>query len=618
VNIIYVGDDMVDLYPDTKIALTVQKINIGDISGRSVNYTNSIDVPWTENNARIFGYSYDENSRSSVPYTLTECKIVQNGIEVLSRASLIVTDSKGRESFGISIYENVYNFFASVNNLNIADLDPIADSAWTAAGIDAARTNTSGIVAPFINWGHPSATYDANYFLPCFYYHTLISKILEYTGLTPSGDILTHSDFKDLVVPYCKESFKYPEMWVDDHRASGYNVGAISLSQVLTGTRLIPFDTVTYGANLNAATDQYTFTKYVNCTITTVIRVNAVTWNLATYLKVQIYKNGSQVAVYQLNSPSTDSGEQTITYTGDFATGDVVKMNIQSDQPSVPNGANCTVVAGWTFTFTPTVDVPRAMVNWQYLFPEISCKSLLSDFFNRFALIPKQVDNTLYLKSLEAICTDRANALDWSDKLVQTDANIAFDSKYAQSNLFRYSDTELVDQPELGQGDMAINNTALDVQRNIYTSIFGNTLAETFNTVSSSAKIPVYTIASTDIDEFINEPKLRLLTLKDRTVESPITFDATPRTDYKIAYFVDSTQTKDTGWEYFLGQYYPSLESSLQKSKTISKLYRLTELDIANYDPHKMIYDGYGYYIVNKILNFIPGRLTKVEVFKIN
>jgi len=109
----------------------------------------------------------------------------------------------------------------------------------------------------------------------------------------------------------------------------------------------------------------------------------------------------------------------------------------------------------------------------------------------------------------------------------------------------------------------------------------------------------------------------KLLTLKARTTETAITFDGAARTDYKLGYFVDITQTKDTGFQYFVDQFYPSLESSLQQNKTITKFFNLTEVDVASYDQHKMIWDGHGYYLP-KIDKFIPGKITKVVLFKVS
>ena len=257
------------------------------------------------------------------------------------------------------------------------------------------------------------------------------------------------------------------------------------------------------------------------------------------------------------------------------------------------------------------------MVSWSLLLPPILCRDLLSDFFNRFGIIPKQIESTLYLKTIDEIISDRSGSVDWSSKLVNPDNYlIGYETNYAQANYFSYQKSVDVSDPNLGRGSIDIANTNLDNSLTLFESVFSNSLTEVVVVGYNIAKIVVYDSASTGIDTFAEKPGLRLLTLRDRTTEDAVTFDATPRTDYRVGYFVDPSQTKDTGFEYFIGQHYGGLERSLQKNKIIDKYFLLTDYDISIFDPHLMIWDGNAYYIVNKISNFVSGRVTKVELFK--
>jgi len=621
---IFVNDDLLDLYPNTVVALTVQKIDVAAISRRSLSFTNSIRCPWTNTNRLIFGYADNEMSDTSIPYTSLNCKIVQNGVEIIASAKIIISSSES-DSFNIVIYENLIDLIDSIRNKVISDINPIASSSWLAPAIDTNRLNTSGIVSVILNWGKSGTIYQYDYFLPCFYYHTFITSILESTGLTLSGAILTDSDFLKLVIPYPGEKFKYTQPYVAPYAAKGSNSAAINLTQVLSGTRLITFDTIDYGTKLDAGTELYTFDGAVNCTVTAVIRVNAITWRSATYIKVQIYKNGSEVALYQINNPASDSFLQTITYNGDFVSGDVVKMNIQTDVGSVPNGADCTIVSGWTFTFTPTTDVPRVLVDWNELWPKVKVMDLIQDFFNRFGIVPKQEDGVLYLKTIEEILLDRSGSLDWSDKLVNKENyTISFATEYAQQNNFLYTKAEEVSDALAGAGSIDIANTNLQLSKDIFVSVFQNSISEFISYASDdvmTVTIPVYDSTSTAIDEFVNKPGLKLITIRDYgdgTNFGIVTFDVTNRIDYFIAYFLDDSRAKDTGFQYFIDSYYNNFGLSLQKNKLVSKRFLLTDSDISSYDPHKMIWDGNSYYIVNKITNYVSGRISNVELFKVS
>src|SRR5688572_15763762 len=202
---IYIGDDIVD--SNKTVSINIKRIDIGDLSLRWVNYAKRLKILLTENNKRIFGYADDEHSASTKPYRYLSGKIVQSGIEIMPQANIVIDGYDG--NYGINIYENIIDYFSSIKGKLLSEISPISNSAWTAAGIDAARTNTSGIVSAIINWGKPGGLYQVNYFLPSFYYHSIITAILEYTGLTISGSILTDTRFTELVIPYPGDKFEY-------------------------------------------------------------------------------------------------------------------------------------------------------------------------------------------------------------------------------------------------------------------------------------------------------------------------------------------------------------------------------------------------------------------------
>ncbi len=255
------------------------------------------------------------------------------------------------------------------------------------------------------------------------------------------------------------------------------------------------------------------------------------------------------------------------------------------------------------------------MVDWNEFWPDIEVKDIIKDFFVRFAIIPKQKNGVLYLKTIEEILSNRSGAVDWSAKLTKTGHSIDFTSRYAQENYFDYNNGE--NDPTLGRGILEIDNETLDPINTVYDSVFESVITGLFDANYNSARMDVYESTSVDISDFKNSPPFTLLTLRNPGADPDITFYITPRDDYKVAYFVDDSQPKDSGFEYFINEFYDKYAFALQKSKVIVKEYLLTELDIQNYDSHKMVYDGEGYYLVNKISNFIPGNITKVELFKV-
>lgn len=592
---LFIGDDIVDLYPNAQVFYTVQRQNIGNLSARSVSFSNNFPAPWTEKNERLFGFARNENSSTLVTYSLRSCKMVQNGKESRDNV-LYITKSEDRK-FTLQIFENIFEWFNAVNEKNLSDILPIADSGWQADDIDAARLNTDGIVSALINWGVP--IYDADLFLPSFYYYSLVNAVLEFTGLEIVGSILTDARFTDLIVPYPGDKFEYPESYFSSFaRFSG--TGNHPVTNLINDIEVVA---------------PLIMTDFTHGTFFGRVAVGGISWGTGTELRARIYKNAVQIADALIASSPAPGGIGEVFFTDFISPGDNFTLFVYSNAMSAP-GIDFTIVGGSSYIrFTPDGVVNRDLVNWNVLLPEIKCKDLLSDFFNRFAIIPKQVEGQLILKTLEEIIADIAGAVDWSGKLVNPKKKlIGFATDYAQENKFKYSD--LVDDPELGAGSISISNKTLKLNKTIFQSIFGN--SNTTDYLSwNLAVIPVYDATSTGITDFKETPGLRLLTLKNYVDEGEITFDAIARDDYKIGYFKDPDLDKDTEFAYFVSEFYPSLTAALQRNKVITKFYRLGEDDVFNFDPHKMMYDGDGYYLINKIVNYKSERITKVELFKI-
>ena len=596
---LYIGEDILDL-SNVRIAINVKRIDIGNISSRFVSYTNNFRVGWTENNERIFGYARDLKSRSLFPYSVRSGKYVVNGIEVISDARIFIVKSRNKD-FDLRIYENVIDIFEAIAEKDISDIYSVS-SGWENSDIDAARTSTEGIISAVFSWGAPTATeefslYTENNFLPSFFYHTLVKSVLQDTGLSLSGDILTDSRFTDLVVPFFGES-EYKEEYY-----STFN------SYQILGSDL----PVTNAVNSEATVLGKNFTDYVHGTVQCFVQVGGVTWNGGTSLIARIKKNSVTVASETILTNPAPGGEVVIEYTDYFEPGDVVNVVVYSDDMSAP-GTDYTRTDNCDYRFTATGKISTGEIQWNELFRgKLQAKDLLTDFFSRFGVIYNQIGNTLFLKTLSEIIKDRRNALDWSAKKVKEDYEIDLQGSFAQDNFLKYSGGEL------GSGSIDIPNETLPIDKTIFTSTFNvcNTQAIGKALV---ALIPVYEREFADlgpIDDFTNDPGLHILTLKNRVNAPPITFDAVARSDYKLAYFVDSTASKDTGFQYFIDQFYSEFESALQRLK-IADLYFYLEIeDIQSYDPFRLIWDGDNYYILNRIVDFIPGKITKVELLKV-
>ena len=78
-TLVYVNDQLIDLYPGTLIAFTYQNTFLSNLSTRRSSYTNEIAVPFTPTNDIIFGFARLEKSDAAPAYRRLSAKIIRNG-----------------------------------------------------------------------------------------------------------------------------------------------------------------------------------------------------------------------------------------------------------------------------------------------------------------------------------------------------------------------------------------------------------------------------------------------------------------------------------------------------------------------------------------------------------
>lgn len=628
---LYLDGVQCDLPVDTKVGINIA---VDLLKGIKLSYSSRITLPKTSTNNAIMELCGEVNSLGDRVYTMIPARYV-DGLEVIPDGFAVVNEVTD-EGYEIVIYDNRIDLFTFIKGKQISELNYLPVSAFQATNIDTNRLATSGIVTVVLNWGKPGAIYQFAYFLPSFYYHDLVTSILESTGLTLSGDILTSDDFLELVIPYGADKFEYPESYgkpfsfnatvattfnqiintatnytiiFEKVSGDGFHLSELDVYNPVTGVGTIPSIGIS-GDFLNVR---------LECTIGFDVNV----WpNPLDFFNIEFVVNGTSHSTISINDIShpvgTGYSETLVAYEEILSAGDTFYVRITN---ASSNGIDVDFRA-WTavfpdsatkFKMTSPVAVSRTSVNWNVLLPSITQEDVIKDFTARFGIIYKQQNGVLYMKTIEAIMDD-GDFVDWTTKRVKHNTSIEFDDGYAQENEFSYQDQ--ADDETLGSGFIDIPDENLPAQKTIFSSAFGNALTAEYSG-GNKALIEVYDSGSTGISDFANSPELRLLTIRDKAAgESSITFSGVARSDYKVGYFVDPGEAKDTGFQYFLDNYYNRLGTSLQRQKWVTRLYYLKPEDIANFDPFKMILDGDSYYILPRI-KYVRGRVTEVTMMRV-
>ena len=309
-----------------------------------------------------------------------------------------------------------------------------------------------------------------------------------------------------------------------------------------------------------------------------------------------------------------------------LADGDKVRVKVikNSGTPTV------TVNSGIFYSVAETGIVDRDRVRstiaasgyvyFNHLFEDINQIDFLKDFSVRFNVKMTERNGVIICKTMDEIFADVSNAVDWTSKRIPHAEQVRYAfNGLGRNNYLSYPKDGMA--PDLsqdhGRGVFTIANEHLDEDATVYESIF-----------NLSQMISNLNVFMVDLDRdydvtldgsYAFDIGKKLYYVRDRyTYEPAVVFTpGTPRTDYKVGYTIDPKQNLSMDWQFFVDRYYTNLIQRLQKAKVLTRSYRLTELDIHTFDQLKPIHDGGENFIVTRIRNFVSGRATEVELFKI-
>ena len=150
-KLLYINDTLVDLLPNTLIALTFQAADIGDLRTRATDSSAKINLPKTSTNKQTLENIELINSLSSVPYRKASIKYFEDGLNIITNGVGIITESG--DNYKLNIYGSILDFFSLIDGKNVDDMDFEIYETIDDAYIDSIRLSTGTFSAPVIDFG---------------------------------------------------------------------------------------------------------------------------------------------------------------------------------------------------------------------------------------------------------------------------------------------------------------------------------------------------------------------------------------------------------------------------------------------------------------------------------
>ena len=203
-----------DVKEGTSFPLNFSVGDIRDISKRTGNFSKTITLIGNNNNNTLLNHYYDVNIQAGTfnINTLTSCDVIQDGIPVMTNATLQLINIKKSQltsayeqmvEYEVLIKEDRGTFFTDISNkyltdLDFSDLDHYIDPAEVINSFDHTVNNGYKYVMPF----NIDNQYQLNWFKPGIYAQTYFDRIFATAGYSYTWAGLEAANFDKLLIPY--------------------------------------------------------------------------------------------------------------------------------------------------------------------------------------------------------------------------------------------------------------------------------------------------------------------------------------------------------------------------------------------------------------------------------
>lgn len=643
---LYINGQLADLEPDTRIALTFQVNDIAELKDRQAHFSNKFKLPKTARNRQLLEHADNLNSATRLPYQKISCRLVQDGMELLPEGVLFIDEAD--EQYGVQVLSGTVNFFERIKGKSIRDLSLSQHTInWNQAMALNARTNTSGSIYAVIDYGgmtNSNRHFPVNETAPAFFIHTLWDKIFEEANVEYECALCNTSFFKNLIIPY-----GVADTEIQFERTT-LSVATYSANEAVNFAG---------GNTLQTAANGEVVKRFVP------LKINGGTQDdLHSGVFFIQYHTGhgdkfDSGSLSYFKAPADGDYEIDFRVTIQNTPIDSIDFIVLSPTSQSIHTNNVALSVPWGAVNPPyTITMQQGqklLVFLRYDFGQKYAKHLRHDTYFNFKLsvseftynvsrwkpalhLPdiKQLDlikslaqmlgfifqydsygNKMVIKQFKDVRDNISSSIDWSHKLDESrEAAMTYELPYAQKNSLKYKDDELTAK---GYGDsfFRVYDETLDPEKNLFELTFA---ATEMRTRLQGEYIPY--IPALNDGKLTNEYEPRILVLRRRNTTVSVKFkddvlSTNTTSNIPFCYFIGwSPHLRFDGLIY---DHYSSLLQMLTDTKVLTAYFNLTPQDIQELDFFRPVYiSKYSeYFYINKVVNYIKGKPTKVELIRL-
>jgi hypothetical protein len=572
---------------DELIAISRAVINTENVTERKIDITNRFSLPDTNNNRDIFEsgqlLASDSNGfDKTYPAKIIDQDFLFNGIAFIKE----YTD----RIFKVQLSEASKSLFdAMKDDINVLDFEQY-DFTFNQASYDILKVRGVDNI-----WAWPVISMHED---------NIISKS-RYTagndGLKYSRPVLNYKKLIDSIFAAQKWSLTFSNEIFDrlglsvNHKNFFVTSYQKTLTQIIAGNGSLTgldvndfeFGVTTSNTDIDIGNTKTAFRLRGNITATSLYTIKITsTYGAETLTEELKVEPGTNAVDFKTKAFEGNTGTNSVAIsvegTGQITFDDTLLYTIISEKDLAPLSGN--PLLGY-----------RVKVHDNL--PDLTQKEVFRNLLlmTNAVIIPDSLSKVITLKSLNKL--NKNNAYDWSDKFEKgSQFVINRPGDLSQVNELTYDNDDSV-FPSLGKDSFPVDNESLDKVGTFIELDYGasnQVILNTFNT----AEFSIY-----NDDERNDDINIRIVYLYDNDDITPV---------FSIGRFTP------LDWRSLKELYYTNWLESHRRYRMVEGLFDLKKLDVLSFDFLKLVYidELKSSFFVYEIEDFVPGRLTKLNMLK--
>ena len=602
-----------------RMAQTKQVNDIARLDNRQTNLTNDFSVPKTAKNIRTFQDLGLVGNNSNVPYQKNDAMLFDDeGLCLINNGWGILTETA--KDFKVKVYDGNIDFYKAIENKTLTEIG--------ISGLNHLKNLTS-VINSFSNdlpYMYIIADYNGknvftgadiniDYQLPSARISYIWDRVFDFIGFTYTGTTFETDEFLNFFMTYPKP---VPINTPITELVTQQN------SQIYTTTQQEPSGEYVTFYNTTILPTAISSTKMSSTGV--VLEAGSFRITCSGTLTDTFTVNG-KVDYYLRNSSNV------LISTGE--------INGAIDQVVVVNAS-----IGDRFTFIPQLTGLTAsyanrplsgiintkielLLGFDANFEEALIDFKVTDFVNevmqRFSLtmFKNKNSNNCDFRTMTEILQNQ-DTLDWSDKYVEEVSEKYVYGNYAQNNLLKYRYNE--ENSTYNDGIIRVNNANIKDETTIINSKFYTPERLKSNFLGLINDIRTYKFWNKEIkdDSTVTYKELTgryyVLRAELYTFSSPIEIASEVLNTSETITEIQIENYDRLRFQEIVYDNYSAIEGILDKSKIKTFNLNLKSSDVEAFDFKRLVYfkQKSSYFLVNKILNFIKNKPTKVEAIEVD